>query len=92
MEAYLGKIELIDVVDIGTGSGAIAITLKLERPDLQVTASDISEDALGVAAKKCETAFGRGYSLKKGIYCKPFLEKGQKFDVVISNPPYIPHK
>ena len=59
MGSLFGENRAIDVVDIGTGSGAIAITLKLERPDLHVTASDISEDALKCGERKCETAFGR---------------------------------
>ena len=89
MESLFGENRAIDVVDIGTGSGAIAITLKLERPDLQVTASDISEDALGVAKKNAKRLSAE-VTFEKGDLLKPFLEKGQKFDVVISNPPYIP--
>ena len=66
MESLFGENRAIDVVDIGTGSGAIAITLKLERPDLHVTASDISEDALSVA-KKMRNGFRQRLHLKKGI-------------------------
>lgn len=89
MEGLFGKQRLVDVVDVGTGSGAIAITLKLERPELQVTASDISEDALEVAAKNAQQLSAE-VQFEKGDLLQPFLEKGQKFDVVISNPPYIP--
>lgn len=89
MEGLFGKKRLVDVVDVGTGSGAIAITLKLERPELQVTASDISEDALEVAAKNAQQLSAE-VQFEKGDLLQPFLEKGQKFDVVISNPPYIP--
>jgi release factor glutamine methyltransferase len=89
IEALFGSNRLVDVVDIGTGSGAIAVTLKLERPQLRVTASDISEEALRVAAKNAEQ-LSADVQFEKGDLLQPFLEKGQKFDVVISNPPYIP--
>jgi release factor glutamine methyltransferase len=89
IESLFGKDKSIDVADIGTGSGAIAITLKLERPVLNVTASDISEDALSVARENAER-LSAGLTFEKGDLLRPFLEKGQKFDVVISNPPYIP--
>ena len=84
-----GDREYIDVLDVGTGSGAIAITLKLERPELKVTASDISPEALQVAQGNAER-LSADVSFVHGDLLKPFIEKGQKFDVVISNPPYIP--
>lgn len=83
--------EKVEVLDVGTGSGAIAITLKLERPNLNVTASDISEGALAVAKKNAEQ-LGADINFVKGDLLKPFIEKGQKFDVIISNPPYIPEE
>ena len=89
VERIFGRDQRIDVVDIGTGSGAIAITLKLEMPELKVSASDISEDALGVAKENAKRLSAE-VAFEKGDLLKPFLEKGQKFDVVISNPPYIP--
>jgi release factor glutamine methyltransferase len=89
IEALFGSNRLVDIVDIGTGSGAIAVTLKLERPQLRVTASDISEEALRVAVKNAEQ-LSADVQFEKGDLLQPFLEKGQKFDVVISNPPYIP--
>ena len=89
VERIFGRDQRIDVVDIGTGSGAIAITLKLEMPELKVSASDISEDALGVAKENAKRLSAE-VDFEKGDLLKPFLEKGQKFDVVISNPPYIP--
>ncbi|KAA9027840.1 peptide chain release factor N(5)-glutamine methyltransferase [Niallia endozanthoxylica] len=84
-----GENQSVDVVDVGTGSGAIAISLKLERPVLSVTASDISEEALAVArgnARQLEAEV----TFVKGDLLRPFIETGRKFDVVISNPPYIP--
>lgn len=89
IKRIFGDKENLHVIDIGTGSGAIAITLKLERQNLHVTASDISEDALQVAAENAGR-FHAGIDFVKGDVLEPFIAKGNKFDVVISNPPYIP--
>lgn len=77
----------VDVCDIGTGSGAIAISLALEEPNMSVMASDISSDALEVAEannKKhnAEVRFVLG-DMVTPLY-------GNKFDIIVSNPPYIP--
>lgn len=74
------------VVDVGTGSGAIALALADERPDLDVTATDIDEDALAVARENArrlglEVAFAVG-DLLGGV--------DGPFDAVLANPPYIP--
>lgn len=85
-EFYPGK--NIDVFDVGTGSGAIAIALKKEEDRMSICASDISEDALKVARQnalnnECEIEFLQGSMLD------PFIEKGMKADIIVSNPPYI---
>jgi len=77
----------LKVVDIGTGSGAIAISLKLEQPSLQVYASDIAEESLKVARENARQQ-GAEIAFVQGDLLQPF--RGQRFDVVISNPPYIP--
>lgn len=77
----------LKVVDIGTGSGAIAISLKLEQPSLAVYASDIAEESLKVARENAGL-LGAEVEFVQGDLLQPF--RGQKFDVVISNPPYIP--
>jgi len=82
------KGEKIKACDIGTGSGAIAIALKKEEDNLDVYASDISAVALNVAKanasnNQCEITFLEGSMLE------PYIEKGLKFDILVSNPPYI---
>ncbi|WP_338471052.1 peptide chain release factor N(5)-glutamine methyltransferase [Niallia sp. XMNu-256] len=89
MKRIFGEEEELHVVDIGTGSGAIAITLKAERPNIHMTASDISEKALQVAVENAEKHHA-SIEFVQGDALQPFIEKGSKFDVVISNPPYIP--
>ncbi|AXG38768.1 MULTISPECIES: peptide chain release factor N(5)-glutamine methyltransferase [Enterococcus] len=73
------------VVDIGTGTGAIAVSLKLNRPKWQVTAVDISKEALIVAEENAE-------SLQTEIVFKQsdvLSAITEKQDIIISNPPYI---
>ncbi|WP_026104919.1 peptide chain release factor N(5)-glutamine methyltransferase [Halalkalibacterium ligniniphilum] len=79
----------VQVVDIGTGSGAIGITLALEERHLNVTAVDLSEDALQIARKNAESLQGE-IEFVHGDLLLPFLEEGRTFDVIVSNPPYIP--
>jgi release factor glutamine methyltransferase len=90
IEAILAKTATIDrplrVLDIGTGSGDIAITLKLERPTWQVTASDISADALAVAKQNAQTHQAI-IDFRLGSLFEPVA--GEQFDLIISNPPYI---
>lgn len=76
----------INVLDIGTGSGCIAITLEKELKNVNVTAIDISEKALEVAKlnnEKLET----NVSFKLGDLYSPI--KDEKFNIIVSNPPYI---
>ncbi|WP_066059987.1 peptide chain release factor N(5)-glutamine methyltransferase [Robertmurraya korlensis] len=79
----------VSLVDIGTGSGAIAITMKLERPTLDVTATDIADTSLAVARKNANQLRAEVEFLQ-GDLLLPFIESGTKFDIVLSNPPYIP--
>ncbi|WP_430175758.1 HemK/PrmC family methyltransferase [Paenibacillus favisporus] len=73
--------------DIGTGSGAIAVTLALHAPRWQVYASDISADALRVAERNAE-ANGTQVAFEEGNLLEPFA--GRRVDILVSNPPYIP--
>ena len=79
----------VDVVDIGTGSGAIAIALAKEESHFKVKASDISFEALEVA-KENASLNEANVEFFQGDMLNPFIEAGYKFDVLVSNPPYIP--
>jgi len=72
------------VVDVGTGSGAVALALKDERPDLEVTATDVSEDALAVAR-----ANAARFGLDVAFAQADLLAGVGSFDAVVSNPPYV---
>ena len=74
-------------VDVCTGSGCLAVTLKLERPDADVFASDLSAAALSVA-KQNAGELGAQITWAQGDLLQPFCD--QTFDVILSNPPYIP--
>jgi release factor glutamine methyltransferase len=71
------------VVDVGTGSGAIALALKQERPDLEVIGTDVSTDALEVARENAER-LGLDVEWKLGDLLVP-----AGADAVVSNPPYV---
>lgn len=76
----------IDVLDLGTGSGCIGLTLALEAPDMSVTMTDISEKALIVARKNRENLKTRASIIRSDLF--DAIEG--TFDIVVSNPPYIP--
>lgn len=76
----------LSVADIGTGSGCIAVTLKLENPNLEITAIDLSEKALSVAKKNAALHDTKIRFLKSDL-----LDViNQSFDVIVANLPYIP--
>jgi len=86
--ALIKDVEQPSVLDIGTGSGAIALSIASEHPGARVVATDISEGALGVAADNAERC---------GVADRVEFVRGHltahvngTFDLVISNPPYVP--
>jgi release factor glutamine methyltransferase len=84
VEAALGLPSGARVVDVGTGSGAVALALKDERPDLQVTGTDISPEALAVARANGER-LGLDVCWREGDLLAGVID----VDAVVSNPPYV---
>ena len=90
-----GQSPLCEILDIGTGSGCIAITLALELPDAKVTAWDISDDALRIAsanakALSASVTFQHHDALDSSLITHH--SSLPKWDFIVSNPPYICRK
>lgn len=86
-EALLRAPGAISVLDIGTGSGCVAVALARELPAAHVSAIDISTAALRVARSNAEKN-GVAVEFLEGSLCEPVA--GRFFDLIVSNPPYIP--
>ncbi|WP_203649735.1 peptide chain release factor N(5)-glutamine methyltransferase [Secundilactobacillus yichangensis] len=78
----------LSVLDVGTGSGAIGVTLKKQRPNWQVTLSDLSGAALKVAQENANRLNASVVTVQ-GDLLTPVA--GSQFDLIVSNPPYISH-
>ena len=82
--------EAATLLDVGTGSGCIAASLALGLPEAEVFAADISDDALAVAAENFQT-LGARVTLRKADALRGLAEVfPERFDVIVSNPPYVP--
>ena len=81
--ARIADVEAPRVVDVGTGTGAIALAVKHERPDAHVVATDVSTDALALAR---ENAAHLGLDVD---FVEADLLVDGRFDLVVSNPPYV---
>lgn len=75
------------VLDLGTGSGAIAIAIAGERRMCQVTAVDVSKDALAIARENVRALALGNVDLEHGSWTEPV--RGRNFNVIVSNPPYV---
>ena len=76
------------VLDVGTGSGAVALAIAVERPQSVITATDISQEALKIAQENAEThGVSDRIRFLEGDLLSPV--RGESFDLVVSNPPYV---
>jgi release factor glutamine methyltransferase len=72
--------------DLGTGSGAIALALKRNRPNARIVAVEASAAAL-VVARRNAVKLGLEVAFRHGLWCAPLA--GEPFDLIVSNPPYV---
>lgn len=89
VETMLKEISpLSRILDVGTGSGCIAISLSKELPDAKVSAWDISEEALTIASANNEALQASVRFCQRDVLtCLP--DVGERYDVIVSNPPYV---
>lgn len=80
----------LKLLDIGAGSGCIPITLKKHRPEWQVEALDVSPDALELARENAERNGVEVLLFQQDILNKSQWEAYKDYDIIVSNPPYIP--
>ncbi len=80
----------LQILDIGTGSGCIAVSLKKELPDVDVMAIDVSKQALSVAKKNADALQAQIDFLEINFLDEKLWPSLSKYDVIVSNPPYIP--
>lgn len=78
----------LNIVDVGTGSGIIAITLALELPHATIFATDISKPALLIAQRNAEQ-LGANVTYLEGDLLQPVIDENIHADIIVSNPPYI---
>lgn len=76
------------VLDLGTGSGAVALAIAGERPGWQIVASDCSTAALAVARDNAQRLGRRGVAFRHGRWFE-VVQADERFDLVVSNPPYV---
>ncbi|AXF56394.1 peptide chain release factor N(5)-glutamine methyltransferase [Salicibibacter kimchii] len=77
------------IADVGTGSGAIAVTLALEWPEATVSALDVSREALAIAKGNGEALGASSVEFIEGNMLAPLREQGKQMDMIVANPPYI---
>lgn len=78
------------VLDIGSGSGCISISLQLKQPKWDVFAIDISEDALAISRENARSLGAKVHFIHHSAHDASHLKLPEKQDIIVSNPPYIP--
>ena len=87
---FFDKNEALKILDIGTGSGNIAISLSKHLPNAQLTAIDISEDAINIAKENSEINSINGQvKFHRLDFMNDNLQENNNFDLIVSNPPYV---
>ena len=84
--SHVDSTERASILDLGTGSGAIAVSLALERPDAIVVAADVSNDALKIATENAHRLKAHVEFVESNWYTNL---GARKFDLIVSNPPYV---
>lgn len=90
VETALDKMKHLDtpkILDLGTGTGAIALALATERPDATIIASDYSREALNIAKQNAVSHQINNVAFIESNWFESIIEK--EFDLIVSNPPYI---
>ena len=86
----LGTLHNLRIIDVGTGSGCIAIALASELPQAEIHAVDISSEALAIANENAQRlGFANRITFAKSDLLADYLHGGERFDIVVSNPPYV---
>ncbi len=81
------RTDAFEVLDLGTGCGAIALAIASERPQARITATDVSTAALGIARENARQLDLINLEFVEGSWCDPVRQRA--FDLLVSNPPYI---
>lgn len=82
----VGVGETATILDLGTGSGCVALSIALERPTVEVTALDVSPAAVAIARRNAAHLNAPGRILESNWFA---AVTGERFDLIVSNPPYI---
>lgn len=85
---WAGRLDAPRIVDVGTGSGAIAVALAVKLPCAQITATDISCAALDLARENAERNGAGRIRFLYGDLLEPVAN--ERFEIIVSNPPYVP--
>ncbi|QKE74400.1 peptide chain release factor N(5)-glutamine methyltransferase [Arthrobacter citreus] len=91
IQKHWNNTERLELVDVGTGSGAIAISLALESIQLTVHTVDIAAESIQVAKRNAQELHAKVHFIHNDLL-NYFIEENKKVDIVVSNPPYIPHE
>ncbi|WP_448377337.1 peptide chain release factor N(5)-glutamine methyltransferase [Fervidobacterium sp.] len=85
---YVRRYDLKNIIDIGVGSGVIAITIALECNNVRVYGTDISEKAIALSQRNANR-YGANCTFKCGEFAEPFLDLFDTIQLIVSNPPYV---